>query len=861
MQKMASGGTESWNGLIYGNEAATLELAECATRTPNRDTIVETSRSSTPPLIPQLLGDGNYYISGNARVHLGDNYMHHKTFSEPGIQQKILTSLSFPHMHERGQQISNTSPNTYQWMLQPLAKDFQQWDCFRTWIGESQVNHSIYWVHGKPGSGKSTIMKFLHDNLTLGDHMQAWANGQPVIKAQHFFWNSGMLLQKSLKGLYRSLLVQILEQRPELVVCVTLAQQRTGLSNQTMDWSQADLGEAFLALVQSLSISSKMLLMVDGLDECEDNAGEQEELIDLLTRISRMSHVKICISSRPWNIFKDAFVQCPQLCLEDLTRIDIQIYVRYRLRTSRRWLFLEKMDHQKADGLILDIIDRAEGVFLWVSLVVREFLRHLRDGDSLDELQRMLHQIPADLNDYFMRIFESIEPQHRREASALLQLALHYEDQFASALPVSLIDTLFIAESQENFVLKPEFNINCLNLKDEQALRILVDSALRKINSRCKNLLECHDGSDERPPTIGSYALDRDTSFEETESLSSNSQQLPRLFDIYIDFLHCSLRDFLLLPNTQAVLHQHTGGKPFDARLYLSSARVVQLIALSSIESYDDLAVGMASHIISALRVNRYSPNSALMALIIRDVIECLALRSNSSAGWYINESFDTWYEEQSTFLTLAIDFRLISYVLNHMTRRCIQEKSQRPILDYILRPRFVAGDYGVGDNGTDPELVRAALSCGADPNQRVRGIGPSLWALYLCFLADLLHQRVEAKHSQFVTMDQLYHFHTMAALISAGASSVLPYEWLESPGYFEIRAHWSQLFDSDAQSTWYLHGARLRRRWPDVSAINSGKSMQKSGVVYAVSDLVQSFACFFDFDIGPLVRELRSRE
>ncbi|KAF7504941.1 hypothetical protein GJ744_001588 [Endocarpon pusillum] len=44
----------------------------------------------------------------------------------------------------------------------------------------------------------------------------------------------------------------------------------------------------------------------------------------------------------------------------------------------------------------------------------------------------MVEEIPADLNDYFMRLMESIEPQNRNEASQLLQLALYDEDEFIS---------------------------------------------------------------------------------------------------------------------------------------------------------------------------------------------------------------------------------------------------------------------------------------------------------------------------------------------------------------------------------------------------------------------------------------------
>ncbi|KAK5101597.1 hypothetical protein LTR24_000653 [Lithohypha guttulata] len=807
----------------------------------------------TPSLLPQPHSHGNFYISGNARVHLGDNYMHNRDGSEMSLRRKLLTSLSFPQMHERGQQISNAYPDTYKWMLQPVTRGSQQWDCFRSWLDKPRDHHGMYWIHGKPGSGKSTIMKFLHNKLTLEDHMLLWSNEQPVIKVRYFFWKPGNMLQRSVEGLCRHLLIQILEQRPGMLDDALLVQQRTGTSIHTAYWNETELSEALLALVQSLGTSSKFLFLVDGLDECGDSDVVQEKLVDYLTKLSMCDHVKTCISSRPWNLYRDAFTLCPQLRLEDLTRADIQVYVESRLQIHAGWRFFEVTSRQEADGLISYIVDAADGVFLWASLVVRDILRGLRDGDGLGDLRRKLYRIPADLDDYFMCIIESIEPCYQGEASALLQLALHKEKEFTSVFSLRLVDTLLIAERYENFAVRPEFNVYYLNVKDERAIRFLYNSALRKLNSRCKGLLECVGGRMRR----SSADIHAETRGIQTPSEYTN--WLTGLFETTVEFLHRSLRDFLLLPRTQAILHQFTGGQSVDTRLYLSSARVAQLLALASVGESGDITVGLASHILSALWVNRHSQDSALMALKIRDTVEWLARAPPAPSYWYIEPAFSCWQQEQSNFLSLAIDFQLTSYVLENLTRYSVRSKAGRPILDYILRPRF-AHTMCPGARWADPELLVAALACGANPNERYGeppygDNRPSIWALHMCFLADCIRDRIGINLLDFETR-QSDCFQVLSALIKAGAAPTLPYGWLASrawcPDPGTLRS---------GERLRMSGGARFCQRWPTALPPSPNNRGQGHDVFYAVSDLLPDLSPYFDIDLGPVIQDLKSRE
>jgi ABC-type lipoprotein export system ATPase subunit len=46
----------------------------------------------------------------------------------------------------------------------------------------------VYWVSGKPGSGKSTFMKYLSTEDHTRDLLSSWSGMSELITASYFFW-------------------------------------------------------------------------------------------------------------------------------------------------------------------------------------------------------------------------------------------------------------------------------------------------------------------------------------------------------------------------------------------------------------------------------------------------------------------------------------------------------------------------------------------------------------------------------------------------------------------------------------------------------------------------------------------------
>jgi hypothetical protein len=194
----------------------------------------------------------------------------------------------------------------------------------------------------------------------------------------------------------------------------------------------------------------------------------------------------MCVASRPWLVFEDAFYQRPSLRVEDLTAPDIHLFVSQKLRENKMYAALEKLRPHNARHLILEVIGKASGVFLWVRLVIVSLLEGLRDGDGIADLQERLDRLPSDLQALFSNILGRLSPEYFSQASKLFQLVR------ASSEPLSLLDLSF-AEAGFDTAMNSDMESSSIELEDHIAERMR-----RRLNSRCKSLLEARARPDER---------------------------------------------------------------------------------------------------------------------------------------------------------------------------------------------------------------------------------------------------------------------------------------------------------------------------------------------------------------------------
>ena len=209
------------------------------------------------------------------------------------------------------------------------------------------------------------------------------------------------------------------------------------------------------------------------------------EFCSVLQGLSKSPHVKLCVSSRPWNIFEDSFGRDASLKLymHRLTRKDIQSYVETLLQEHPRWKEL-KIEVENAEWLISQIIEKAAGVFLWVVLVTRQLRNGLTEYDSFSDMRRRLENIPTDLEMFFKQILESVEPFYHEKMATTLQIAL------AARQPAPAAIYKFHDEEydDEEYALK----LPLQPLDPEQAASMQAQIT-RRLSGRCRGLLEVNN--------------------------------------------------------------------------------------------------------------------------------------------------------------------------------------------------------------------------------------------------------------------------------------------------------------------------------------------------------------------------------
>ncbi|KAJ5469388.1 hypothetical protein N7539_009006 [Penicillium diatomitis] len=296
-------------------------------------------------------------------------------------RQGLLESLQFSQMDARRVTIENAHASTCAWFFDHPK--------FHEWLDPQMIahHHGLLWLSGKPGAGKSTIMKFTYLELK-----KATSRENSLI-ASFFFNARGDTLEKTVQGMFRSLLLQLLERYPYLQVVlddpdiIPRGQKTCPCLNTLKDL----LSKAILTLG-----SKGFTCFVDALDECdEQQAVDMVQYFEDVAERSSSQGVpfKICFSSRHYPHI--AVKRAIRLTLEDEQGHfqDLNLYITNRLKIDESHI-LEKV------GSLL--IKKAAGVFMWVVLVVEMLNRDYRRGGIV--LHQKLKKLPSDISELFRDI-------------------------------------------------------------------------------------------------------------------------------------------------------------------------------------------------------------------------------------------------------------------------------------------------------------------------------------------------------------------------------------------------------------------------------------------------------------------------
>ncbi|KAK4185025.1 hypothetical protein QBC35DRAFT_525158 [Podospora australis] len=335
---------------------------------------------------------------------------------------KLLCSLKFDRMNERRNMVVESHPETYDWVLSEPQNASEAgvhlpWDSFPGWL---QSTEPAYWISGKLGSGKTTLVKFLLEHSQTRTFLDLW--NPDAVLVSHFFWRPGTQMQQSIKGFFCSLLYQLLENDKGSLNRILSNSSDASKKDSDADWSPKELQSTLLDVMAHYPRS--IVLFLDGLDEVLQADGTLALLnvIDSL-KCSRglQGKVKLCLGARREPLIEERLGDWPQLRLEDLNYADLRRYAKDKVIIPHRYYIcmspvlklygynangdyatfsLENppTPHELRDWVVTELVRKAEGVFLWLCLTAKMVMEALERGETVADLQQQVNSLPSDLS-------------------------------------------------------------------------------------------------------------------------------------------------------------------------------------------------------------------------------------------------------------------------------------------------------------------------------------------------------------------------------------------------------------------------------------------------------------------------------
>lgn len=102
------------------------------------------------------------------------------------VEKKCLHALYFTELPRREDSVKDASKHTFQWTFEDSRNAESQIDqskhTFRAWLRSDESDHNIFWIFGRPGAGKSTLM----ETRRLSQRPESQSPGVVVRKSSYY---------------------------------------------------------------------------------------------------------------------------------------------------------------------------------------------------------------------------------------------------------------------------------------------------------------------------------------------------------------------------------------------------------------------------------------------------------------------------------------------------------------------------------------------------------------------------------------------------------------------------------------------------------------------------------------------------
>ncbi|KAF8243182.1 hypothetical protein K440DRAFT_589996, partial [Wilcoxina mikolae CBS 423.85] len=285
---------------------------------------------------------------------------------------------------QRYQKISREHESSLQWIW--TEPHYQKWTT-------SNLSELLY-IQGKPGSGKSTLMKYVNDNLLERDQ-----NARSALLSSFFYSFRDGERQTSHYSMLRTLLYGLFHQCEYFLYIYQHEYRKLGRpAGDLTEWPYETLKRVLLSLGDYPTPGGEpVYLLIDAVDESDEK--DRRNILKLLLELcaKRNCVIKVIVASRP---VVELDRDLDTIRMQDKNEPDIRNFVKSFLGPDLN--FLEQIITQAIEY----IVEHAQGVFLWVRLIRDEIVESAEEGCCAEDIIHFLKSLPIELEGLYERSFQ-----------------------------------------------------------------------------------------------------------------------------------------------------------------------------------------------------------------------------------------------------------------------------------------------------------------------------------------------------------------------------------------------------------------------------------------------------------------------
>ena len=387
----------------------------------------------------------------------------------------------------RYKKISEQHEGSLEWLW--TNQDYLAWS--------SATSSDLFLIEGKPGSGKSTLMKYFQRSLQ--DPNSSAGSKRQIVASFYYSYREGEK-QTNHCNMLRSVLYEVLNQNEEFFFHFQ-PYYREVAQGGGHPWPYESLKGILLSLAKRHPVKERLYLIVDAMDEA-DGGDQRLDVIKLFHELCTAEGsciVKVFAASRPVDGLSVYLTEHHKVIrLQDFNKSDILKFAESFLRGPGLGL-----PPTIADSAKEYIARNAQGVFIWVHLIREELLKYARKGCTENEIFEFLESLPTELEGIYQRILKRLEEGEKRDLEVGQRM---FQFVLFAYRPLGLEELRQALAIPGN--LESEFS-----LSDQSFQRNLIHGIEKRIVSCADNFLEVKARGDHGSmsaqyiPVIGAVSL------------------------------------------------------------------------------------------------------------------------------------------------------------------------------------------------------------------------------------------------------------------------------------------------------------------------------------------------------------------